>query len=1793
MPHSRKRGRDEGVVPGSWEDVRGGVAAPPTYYYPNYSYYEEIDVYGRAEASRMQRELAGTRGLLTVSVDGRSKVRPTSYKVLQREAQVQTAKTRTACGEKWVPTCEDVSCFDHSPYLAMLRLAVGSGCYDHEASDDLPSACDCPAMTEDVDIDDAAALDAWLSRLPPVAREVYESIGDPITAKEQAKILREYKASMDPKQELLSCGCCGQRNYTRKPKEAYPSLPLTSLKCLRVSDEVVYERQQLGHYSQVYSMYRAQGCDDEKWYYVHPEFIEFQEERDEDSGQIRRMNETVRVCKVCYADLVKQKVPARTVKGRGDLGLAKRVPWLPEPSVLEEVVLAKVRPFMTTWKLGTANISDDRKQEGLVGHAISFAEDAKYKLPSKAEIMSETPGQVLRDVEKRVTVAFTGSKPQFMRHRKQLQDWGEFAIRPRVILEWLRFLKAVNPLYKDTDLKAWEAACGEGGVVSGLVTRILDVAADSLSDDDAEASAMARADAEAVSDIAAVRLAADGVIDGREAAEVDPVVTPVMVTDAHRKAATDGAVVGAIRNLVHGHVNLEAEEVPINEYLDLEFLIFGAFPVQFPLGQGVSGKGALNADVTSHLMSQFHLAFSHKPTLIFLLVNQLMRREAVRDVHARVKANPGSVLAFGRLAGDAAFIADLAVAHKDEKARKRVMKKVNPILKLCSKTIPLGLGESAEFISRMHATQIYVGIANCFKTFAPVDTRCALTQRAARPSTSNQCFPAQDVGFADAMARGDGECMGIPLAHHNLQRDLAKNPVAAEGVFNMLLESVMADLMGCPTDKSTKKTKAPKPGALGLIHGYCGCMECQARGSLHVHLAIRYGKLTPKLLENIAAYPTFMKRATRVMDSMFRASVSLEGHVKDLLRVQQDLPPPRYSCSPCPDPVEDACGFKDRIEGNMLGSGLHRHTFTCHHGVAGSKRCRMCHPRRSTPVSGIVQLDELVDGHGNRTTVQMGEIEEKDHLLHRDRDLRQYPVNPPDNRILAYELARPEVFTGDSFEDLLDDDSLPVELKVELEQLPWNAKQWLVECLKGRNGNVVEVIPLVSAALGCNTCSYPLGSMEQAKAAMYYIVEYMVKDPIQVAAAVVLIQKARIKAIRFRSVAEDRDTEIRQSMNFLMKTVNLFTGAKEVPATMAAMVLNGRSRFVSNHHHENLNVTGAVKYVRAEVFGEKDAYQREERVVQEESRECVSDDEEEDIDDDDQEDSAERAAAVETMVDLLPKTEPCDTQGTVDVYKVKGGKQKAVLYPEIYNYRTGGDMKLMSLYEFRACTELLAGAKGDKVWDEEVEQASGKAGRPPSYWEPLHKNCSLSKSHRLGLRSKQVVPVLGIGPPPKLPKGERPDVPGKHQANWDRMADKYAAYMLVLLKPWGFDNPLTDLSWDAFLDYCIQLTFSRVPIDRFRLSILNNITGENMVSSVKKRVLASRRAEEATVWNHDYGKEEGFMRRHDRTNEGRVPAKATNILGGATGQPMVEPGDVAALLESEDLDDLLEGAGKDAVYEKNLTDYIEATSASLRRIFDVPGAETAAEVEERQAPAVVPASRDHHEVIEKVRVFKPKKTPLPPAAKQGADDVWDREPGDHPSRQGPVQHGQYDELKFRGGVPPYFSRLPASLGIDHLNADQRPIFDDYLTFLRRLNRKETGLRTMPVPVPRILMHGPAGTGKTFTVIKIMEAATKYGYRCLPVAFQGSAASNMPGGITIHHLTKITVNDKGEGSHGIIPMKMGEIRELLEDVKVIILDEISMVSPRLLYRLHETLQKAMNNFTEPFGGLAILALGRYW
>lgn len=80
------------------------------------------------------------------------------------------------------------------------------------------------------------------------------------------------------------------------------------------------------------------------------------------------------------------------------------------------------------------------------------------------------------------------------------------------------------------------------------------------------------------------------------------------------------------------------------------------------------------------------------------------------------------------------------------------------------------------------------------------------------------------------------------------------------------------------------------------------------------------------------------------------------------------------------------------------------------------------------------------------------------------------------------------------------------DLHSRIQQMSARDKDLLLEACKSRNGYFVEFIPEITQLLGCNTAPYYLGTPEQAKAIMFYIIKYVTKDKASVAASLTLLK---------------------------------------------------------------------------------------------------------------------------------------------------------------------------------------------------------------------------------------------------------------------------------------------------------------------------------------------------------------------------------------------------------------------------------------------------------------------------------------------------------------------------------------------------------------------------------------------------------------------------------------------------------------------------------------------------------------
>lgn len=121
----------------------------------------------------------------------------------------------------------------------------------------------------------------------------------------------------------------------------------------------------------------------------------------------------------------------------------------------------------------------------------------------------------------------------------------------------------------------------------------------------------------------------------------------------------------------------------------------------------------------------------------------------------------------------------------------------------------------------------------------------------------------------------------------------------------------------------------------------------------------------------------------------------------------------------------------------------------------------------------------------------------------------------------------------------------------------------------------------------------------------------------------------------------------------------------------------------------------------------------------------------------------------------------------------------------------------------------------------------------------------------------------------------------------------------------------------------------------------------------------------------------------------------------------------------------------------------------------------------------------------------------------------------------------------------------------------------------------------------VFITGSAGVGKSFLVKHITELLTKENKTYRILAPTGVAATNI-GGMTIHRFlglipSIITIED-------YVIKRMKNCKEAFNEIDVIFVDEISMVTPSLFKLMDEVIRIHVPKDTRPFSGIQMVLLG---
>ena len=176
-----------------------------------------------------------------------------------------------------------------------------------------------------------------------------------------------------------------------------------------------------------------------------------------------------------------------------------------------------------------------------------------------------------------------------------------------------------------------------------------------------------------------------------------------------------------------------------------------------------------------------------------------------------------------------------------------------------------------------------------------------------------------------------------------------------------------------------------------------------------------------------------------------------------------------------------------------------------------------------------------------------------------------------------------------------------------------------------------------------------------------------------------------------------------------------------------------------------------------------------------------------------------------------------------------------------------------------------------------------------------------------------------------------------------------------------------------------------------------------------------------------------------------------------------------------------------------------------------------------------------------------------------------------------------------------------NLLISQLNQKQREIFNVINRWARQTVQNRSSDNPLKIPPLRLFITGNAGTGKSFLIKTLYSSVSKtLNFRTssvekpkvLLLAPTGVAAINISG-TTIHSGLGIPVECRGMHVPKLSDKKRCALRVKYEELKMIIIDEISMVSNKLMLYIHQRLVDIFGyaeNSSVPFAGITIIFVG---
>ena len=676
----------------------------------------------------------------------------------------------------------------------------------------------------------------------------------------------------------------------------------------------------------------------------------------------------------------------------------------------------------------------------------------------------------------------------------------------------------------------------------------------------------------------------------------------------------------------------------------------------------------------------------------------------------------------------------------------------------------------------------------------------------------------------------------------------------------------------------------------------------------------------------------------------------------------------------------------------------------------------------------------------------------------------------------------------------------------------------------------VETNNFLAGLLRCNSNAQVQMSEVQAKYSIYYIGHYMSKSPVEVENLYSIVHAAIKAARKYPSKAEDSGTPVRTAKYLLTKKLNKLVTLVEVSDQQVMMSLLGRKSFYSSHEFTNCYVWNAVKKF------------------------CSKMDEGERNPDD-------------SLDQLRFDEEPGRETYSINVdSNKKAFKTDQFMQYKYRNKKTFGDL---CYYDFCALV------RTDKIARDPAKTFRGRTSSVKHRMNRAHKQ--LYETCWQYLRSKMFVPMMIGGAPPAFPGDQPDDRNGDDWKKWIVNAKRFVSYYAILFLP--FDDamdprdptnpdlrilPWHDRSWSNFMT--ILESWIRVPLTenparswyrRSSFEIIHNMVRGLRFSTENQNLMRKFRYASAT--------KQSDQRAHVRKVDFEYDAFAPEL------------GDELDFMAK--LMDAQTRAKFSSRMQKNLIK-LDLFMDGIRNVFEqVYGS----------VGTFLGIGKNHKGPLnsDSDGAFLSSLFPnectnlLQKILNQEDEDTMEEENGSQTS-------------KSSNPLPAFLKQTEITVddnlqNVHNLTIGQNRAIDSIVAEIKSKRQL------------RALLHGGPGVGKT-TVCKLLKQKLLQHNLNLNIVFTATTgvAASQHKGFTVHSYLKLyrrnrkkrTMAAKINLTKPLNAVTLDFLRDQLKNVDMLILDEMSMLTPKLFVELDNRLRQIRGNDI-PFGGLHILLVGDFY